>query len=57
MKQVQQHTLTSDMTSDSFELQIIIQTAKDTTLIQREVSIGDYIQVESAMFMTMSMPG
>jgi predicted secreted protein len=50
-------TLTSDITSDSIELQTIIRTGPAFTFYNREVAKGDYIQVVSSMIMTMSIPG
>lgn len=50
-------TLTSDMTSDSFEIQTIIHTTESTTFFQKEIKEGDYVQVVASMIMTMSLPG
>ncbi|MCK8060727.1 MULTISPECIES: stalk domain-containing protein [unclassified Fusibacter] len=50
-------TLTSDMDSDDIMLQTIIHTSKAFTFYQKEVIVGDFVSVVSAMFMTMSIPG
>jgi len=50
-------TLSSDMTSDSIELQTIIHTTQETTFFQKEVKVGDFVQVVSSQIMTMSLPG
>ncbi len=50
-------TLTSDLSSDSIELQTIIHTSSAYTFYNKEVSEGSYVQVVSSIMMTMSMPG
>lgn len=50
-------TLTSDMSSDSFELQVNIYTSAAYTFFNREVKEGDLVQVVGSQFMTMSLPG
>lgn len=50
-------TITSDYSSDSFELQTIIHLSATTTIKQVELKEGDYVHSVSAMFMTMSLPG
>ena len=50
-------TLTSDMASDSMELQTIIHSSKTFTFYQGDVVEGDFVKVVSSMIMTASMPG
>lgn len=50
-------TLTSDLESDSIELQTIIHTNNVFTFFQADVAEGDYVNVVSSMVMTMSIPG
>ena len=50
-------TLTTDLSSESIELQTIIHTSSAYTFYHKEIVEGSYVQVVGSMVMTMSMPG
>lgn len=49
-------TLTSDLTSDSFEYQMILHLDNSTLIRQVNIEEGQYVHAVSPMFMTMSIP-